>query len=105
MMRYGFLGGAGVCGGLGLALCALRAAAALAAALAAAALAAAASAFAACAASCGVIQLSIGPRAARHTLAWWPPGMIINGTFASRISSSCLKFAAAATSGPSRAPA
>jgi hypothetical protein len=36
----------------------------------AAAPAAAASARAACAASCGVIQASIGPRAARHTLPW-----------------------------------
>ena len=35
MVRYGFLGAAGVCGGRGLASCALRAAAALAAAAAA----------------------------------------------------------------------
>ena len=68
MVRYGFLGAAGVCGGRGLASCALRAAAA-----ALAALAAAASAFTACWASCGVIQVSIGPRAARHTLPWCPP--------------------------------
>jgi hypothetical protein len=54
-----FFGGAkdGAAGGL--AGCALRWAAALAAA---------ASALVACTASCGVIQASIGPRAARHTL-------------------------------------
>ena len=39
------------------------------------------------AASCGVIQFSIGPSAARQTLPWWPPsGMITNGTFATRVS-------------------
>src|SRR5260370_42242117 len=101
-VAYGFLGTAGVCGGRGLVARALRSAAALAAA----ALAAAASAFAACSANCGVIQLSIGPRAARHTLPWWPPpGMITNGTLANRVSSSCLKFAAAMISGLFWAPA
>src|SRR5271157_147154 len=97
MVRYGFLGTAGECGGRGLALCALCAAAALAAARA--------SALAACWASCGVIQVSIGPRAVRHTLPWCPPGMITNGTFATLVCSSCLKFAAATTSGLSWAPA
>src|SRR5580704_3401362 len=100
MVRYGFLGTNVLCGGRGLASCALRAAAALAASAAAAA-----SAFAACWASCGVIQVSIGARAARHTLPWCPPGMITNGTFATRVWSSCLKFAAATTSGLSWAPA
>ena len=59
---YRFLGGAEVAAGRGLTPCALRWPARAAAA-------AAASAFAACAASCGVIQVSIGPSAARHTLA------------------------------------
>src|ERR1700689_4297475 len=90
-----------------LAACALRSAAAFAAAAArAAALAALRSALSAVAASCGVIQLSIGTSAARQTLPWWPPpGMITNGTLATRVSSSCLKSSAALTSEASWAPA
>ena len=63
----GYLALAWLCAGLGLAACAWRSAFALAAA---AARAAAASALAAFSASWGVIQLSIGPRAARQTLPW-----------------------------------
>src|SRR5580692_102103 len=98
----------GVRVGRGLALCAFffAAAALAAAALAAAALAMLASLLAALAASCGVIQSSIGPRAARQTLAWWPPpGMIFSGTFGTRVVSSPRKSIAALTSCRSVAPA
>ena len=44
-----------------------------------------------CAASGGVIQASIGPRAARHTLASWPPGTVRSLTTRWRGSSSCRK--------------
>src|SRR6204780_4111365 len=102
-----FPGMAGVRVGRGLPLCAFFFAAALAAAaLAAAARATLASLLAALAASCGVIQSSIGPRAARQTLAWWPPpGMIVSGTFGTRVVSSPRKSIAAVTSDLSVAPA
>src|SRR6202167_1715616 len=103
-----FPGMAGLRLGRGLALCAFffAAAALAAAALAAAARATLASLLAALAASCGVIQSSIGPRAARQTLAWWPPpGMIVSGTFGTRVVSSPRKSIAAVTSDLSVAPA
>ncbi|HEX3188723.1 MAG TPA: hypothetical protein VHS30_02900, partial [Streptosporangiaceae bacterium] len=56
-------------------------------------------------ARCGVIQLSIGPSAARQTLAWWPPpGTTMSGTFTIRVCSRCLKSNAAPTSALSSAP-
>ena len=66
LRRYGFRDAIAAFGRCGLPWCALRAAAVRAAAV----LASVASACFAAPASSGVIQLSIGPRAARQTLAW-----------------------------------
>src|SRR5579875_269581 len=100
ILRYGLPRTGGVRSGAGLAARALRSAAALAAALARLAFCTAA-----CSASSGVIQESIGPRAARHTLPWWPPGTVTNGTSATLVSSSARNCSAATTSPRALAPA